>query len=49
MSILKSSKNKTTSHKLKRALVFMGWRRNISGKEKWSAKEPKKVDISELT
>lgn len=49
MSILKSGKNKTTSHKLKRALAFTGWRRNISGKEKWSAKESKRVDVSELT
>lgn len=48
MSILKSNKNKTISHKLKRALVFNSWRRNISGKEKWSAKEARRVDTPEL-
>ena len=49
MSILKSNKNKTASHKLKRALAFSSWRRNVSGKEKWGAKESRKIDFSELT
>lgn len=45
MSILRSNKNKTISHKLKRALAFSGWRRNISGKEKWTAKESRKANF----
>lgn len=32
MSIIRSNKNKTISHKLKRTLAFAGWRKNISGK-----------------
>lgn len=32
------SKDKTTSHKKRRNITMKGWRRNISGKEKWQAK-----------
>lgn len=39
MGILKSNKNKSASHKLKRAMAFASWRRSISGKEKLIAKE----------
>lgn len=46
MSVLRSSKNKSTSHKLKRAIAFQGWRRHISGKEKIFAKEPKNRDFN---
>jgi len=48
MSILRNSRSRSVSHKFKRALVFNGWRRNISGKEKWLAKEPKKITSIEL-
>lgn len=49
MSILRSNKNKTISHKLKRAIAFNSWRRNISGKEKELAKESRKVGMLEFT
>jgi len=42
MSVIKSSKNKSISHKLKRAIAFSGWRRNISAKEKLNAKESRR-------
>lgn len=39
MSILMNNRNRSISRKLKRAIVFSGWRRNISAKEKIIAKE----------
>ncbi|MBI4059162.1 hypothetical protein HY404_02895 [Candidatus Microgenomates bacterium] len=47
MSVL-SNKNKSISHKLKRAIAFKGWRRHISGKEKLIAKESRNFDINNL-
>ncbi len=44
MSILRSNKNKTASHKLKRKIAFSGWRKNISGKEKSIAKESRRSE-----
>ncbi len=48
MSILRNSRSKSVSHKFKRTLAFNSWRRNISGKEKWLAKEPKRITFLEL-
>lgn len=39
MAVLNRKKNKTVSHKLKRAIAFAGWRRNIGAREKIIAKE----------
>lgn len=39
MAVLNRKRNKSVSHKLKRAMVFSGWRRNIGAREKIIAKE----------
>jgi len=47
MSVIKSNRNKSTSRKLKRSIAFIGWRRHISGKEKWLASLSKRVNPEE--
>jgi len=49
MSILRNSRNRLISHKLKRSIAFNGWRRHISGKEKIFAKESKNFDLLKIT
>ena len=39
MTTFNRKKNKSLSHKLKRAMAFAGWRRNIGANEKIIAKE----------
>jgi len=39
MAILNRKKNRTLSGKLKRTIVFAGWRRNIGARERIIAKE----------
>ena len=46
MAILK--RNRSISHKRKRKIVFAGWRRNISGKEKIIARELRENNLGQL-
>lgn len=39
MAVLINKRNRSVTHKLKRAIAFSGWRRNIGAKEKITAKE----------
>ncbi len=39
MAALNRKRNKTVSGKLRRSIVFTGWRRNISAREKIEVKE----------
>lgn len=39
MAALSRKKNKKVSNKLRRSIVFAGWRRNIGAREKIEAKE----------